>query len=328
MWEQLQIIAEKSVNSQLYLCGMSLIYITGIILLAAVLLKFRQYQKHPQATDLTITHFFSTREMVLCVLVLFIFWNKSIGQFPLTDSIEQYVFFAIGAFGVIFGLIWHLKAKADIGLLWSDGIEIKNRHQLQTTGAYALARHPMYASLLMWCWGASLLMFNWITLGLVCAVFLPLMIIRARDEEKQLIKKNPDYELYRQNVRMLTVTTSGFCSLAVRVILVGILLYFLVAHKITLSAVVFLSFLHLYFGYAFMPEKVAFSYRSKSGMLLIFGLLGLYVWPPFLYFYYVIAAMCLYGLKWNCPCMWVYEKYHRCPCFVLLQKCAGKCKIK
>lgn len=328
MWEQLHILAEKSVNPQLYIWGTILIDLTGLILLAAVLLKFWQHRKHPQTTEVIFEHFFSTREMTLCVLVLFIFWTHSLGQFPIVDVITQYIFFALGLCGVLFGLVWHLKAKADIGLLWSDGIEIKNNHQLQTTGAYALARHPMYASLLMWCWGAGLMMFNWMTLVLICAVFLPLMIIRARDEEKLLTDKNPDYVLYRQNVRMLTVTTSGFWSIAVRVVLVGMLLYFLVAHKTTLSIVIIQSFLHLYFGYAFMPEKVAFSYRSKSGMLLIFGLLGIYVWPPFLYFYYVIAAMCIYGLKWNCPCMWVYEKYHRCPCFVLLQKCAGKCKIK
>ena len=35
-------------------------------------------------------------------------------------------------------------------------------------------------------------------------------------------------------------------------------------------------------------------------------------------------AMCLYGLKWNCPCMLVYEKYHGCPCFAFVKSCLKK----
>ncbi|MBO7448094.1 hypothetical protein J6U78_07160, partial [bacterium] len=71
-------------------------------------------------------------------------------------------------------------------------------------------------------------------------------------------------------------------------------------------------------------EKVAFSYRSKSGMIAVIGLISLYLWHPVIYLNYVIMAMCLYGLKWNCPCMLVYEKYHGCPCFALVKSCLKK----
>ena len=54
-------------------------------------------------------------------------------------------------------------------------------------------------------------------------------------------------------------------------------------------------------SFSFIPEKVAFSYRSKSIMIGLIGLLSIYVWPPICNFYYIIMAMSLFGLRWNCP---------------------------
>ncbi len=324
MWEQIKIFSEASINPLLFKIGMSCIDVTGIILLIAVGLKFLEHKLHPQKLVKEDKHFYSTKEMTLNVLILFPFWTRSIGQFQINNEKIQYIFFIIGLIALFFAVIWHIWAKFNIGYNWSDDIEIKENHKLITNGAYALARHPMYASLLLWCWSASLSMFNYITLTIVTFIMFPLMIIRAKAEEKQLIQKIHDYLLYQRNVRMLVITTSGITSILIRIILVSILSYCLIIKAITFPVLILLVVLHLYFGYSFLPEKVAFSYRSKSGMILVFGLLGLYVWYPFFYFFYIIIAMCLYGLKWNCPCMLVYEKYHMCPCFVLLKRCIRK----
>ncbi|MBO4707757.1 MAG: isoprenylcysteine carboxylmethyltransferase family protein [Elusimicrobiaceae bacterium] len=314
-------VSKNSQNSMLFLIGICLLYITGIVLLAAVVWKFYQYKEVKPALEKQRKHFFSTREMLILVLILFPFWIGSFGQVHLLE-IAYYFFFSIGIICVLFATVWHIWAKFNIGRLWSDGIEIKEKHPLQTTGAYALARHPMYASLLLWCWGGSLIMANAITFLVVSLVFLPLMVYRAKAEEAWLLQKNPDYAFYQNNVKMLTVTISGGWSVLVRLILALALCYFTVAHQITLAVLGALVFVHLYLGYSLVPEKTAFSYRSKSGMMAVFGLLGLYVSPVFFYFFYIIVAMCLYGLKWNCPCMLVYEKYHGCPCFALLKKCS------
>ena len=316
-------LLQVSKNAQyptLFLAGIVLVYVTGVILLAAVVWKFYEHHYAPQALEKQRPHFFSTREMLLLVLLLFPCWIGSLGQVSL-PKIPCYFFFVLGSIGLLFATGWHLWAKLNIGHLWSDGIEIKQNHPLRTTGAYALARHPMYASLLLWCWCGSLIMANAITLIFVSIVFLPLMIRRAKAEEQWLLQKNPDYLLYQNNVRMLTLTLRGGWSVAVRLVLSLALFYFTVTHQITLAVLGGLVFIHLYLGYSLQPEKTAFSYRSKSGMMTVFGLLGLYVHPAFFYFFYVIVAMCLYGLKWNCPCMWVYEKYHGCPCFMLIKKC-------
>ena len=135
---------------------------------------------------------------------------------------------------VLFAIIWHIWAKINIGFMWSDDIEIKTKHTLITYGAFSIARHPMYASLLMWCWGASFMMFNWATLLGVSFLFLPLMIKRAKDEEANLVVKNKDYKIFQQNVRMLVPTTAGAVSVIIRIILLALLFYFVWLCKINL----------------------------------------------------------------------------------------------
>ena len=323
MLEHILKTANLSINPTLFLIGLGVIYLTGILLLIAVALKFWEHAKHRQTLDKETKHFFSTREMTICVLLQFAFWLNSIGQFKIQNITTQYIFFGVGTIMVLFAIVWHIWAKINIGFMWSDDIEIKKNHTLITYGAFAIARHPMYASLLMWCWGAGFMMFNWATLLAVSFLFLPLMIERAKDEEKNLLQKNKDYQLYQRNVRMLVPTTSGASSVTIRIILLVLLFYFVWTDNITIAVLCLLVGLHLYFGYSFLPEKVAFSYRSKSGMIGVIGLLS-FIWHPIIYLYYVIMGMCLYGLKWNCPCMLVYEKYHMCPCFVLLKKCIRK----
>ena len=320
MLEHILKTANLSINSTLFLVGMSVVYITGLLILFSVGLKFLEHAKNKQRLDKEIPHYFSTREMLVCVLLLFGLWINSIGQFDIQNLMTQYLLFGVGLLMVLFATVWHIWAKVNIGFMWSDDIEIKEKHKLVTYGAFSLARHPMYASLLMWCWGASLLMFNFISLLSVTFVFLPLMIARAKDEEKKLILKNKDYLIFQQNVRMLTPTISGVYSVVYRIILIGLLGYFTYTKTLCLASLSLLVFLHLYGGFSFIPEKVAFSYRSKSIMVALMGLLSLYVWGPFSYFYYVIMGMSLFGLKWNCPCMWIYEKYHGCPLLIWMKK--------
>jgi protein-S-isoprenylcysteine O-methyltransferase Ste14 len=318
MLDLMRRIANQSANPLLFIDGMSIIYLTGVILLIAAALKFLEHSANPQRLVKNRTHPFSTREMTACVLMLFPFWFNSIGQIKMNSAL-QYVYFGIGVALIIWAIAWHVWAKINIRAMWSDGIEIKEYHQLITTGAFALARHPMYGSLLLWCWSASLMMFNWITLALTSLVILPLMIVRARTEEQELIRVQPDYRLYQENARMLTPTLSGLYAVAFKVIAI-ILLGYYIWQNVTLPSLLLLFSVHLYLGVSLTPEKVAFSYRSKSGMLLVFWGLSL-LWHPFYYLLYVVLAMFIYGMKFNCPCMIVYNKYHRCPCFDLAANC-------
>ena len=159
MRELIERIANQSINPSLFFVGMSVIYLTCLILLIAAALKFLEHATFPSRIARKVTHPFSTREMIVCIAALFPFWLRSIGQIKMNAAL-QYFYFGVGFVLILWSIAWHIWAKVNIRAMWSDGIEIKQDHRLISTGAYALARHPMYASLLLWCWSASLMMFN------------------------------------------------------------------------------------------------------------------------------------------------------------------------
>jgi len=318
MHDVIQRIANQSINPSLFITGLSVIYLTVLILLAAALFKFLEHAATSPKIARKITHPFSTREMVICIAVLFPFWLRSIGQIKMVTALQS-IYFGVGLVLILCAVIWHIWAKVNIRAMWSDGIEIKQDHRLISTGAYALSRHPMYASLLLWCWSASFMMFNWVTLTITTLVILPLMIARARAEERELSKVLPDYIFYQENVRMLVPTIGGFYAVVVKIMAMCLLGYY-IWRGITLPGMILLLAIHLYLGYCLMPEKVAFSYRSKSGMMIVIWGLS-QIWHPVYYLLYVVLAMFIYGLKFNCPCMIIYNKYQRCPCVDLAAKC-------
>jgi protein-S-isoprenylcysteine O-methyltransferase Ste14 len=321
MHDLIQRIANQSINPTLFLFGMSAIYFTGLILLMAALFKFLEHVAISQKIARKISHPFSTREMIVCIAVLFPFWLHSIGQINMNAALQS-VYFAVGLVLMLCAVTWHTWAKFNIHDLWSDGIEIKQDHKLISTGAYALSRHPMYASLLLWCWSASCMMFNWITLTITTLAILPLMIARARAEERELIKVLPGYLFYQDNVRMLAPTIRGFYADAVKIAAMCLLAYF-IWQGLTLPSAILLFSIHLYLGYSLTPDKVGFSYRSKSWMMIaVWGLSQL--WHPIYFLLYLILAMFIYGLRFNCPCMIVYNKYHGCPCVGLAARCVMK----
>ena len=59
-------------------------------------------------------------------------------------------------------LIGFYRTHRDLGRSWSVTLEIRQTHQLVTTGAYRHVRHPMYAAFFLWAAAQALLLPNWI----------------------------------------------------------------------------------------------------------------------------------------------------------------------
>lgn len=78
----------------------------------------------------------------------------------------------------------------------------KEESTLVETGAYALARHPMYGGGLLAALGWALMAHGWLTLlyVIVAAVFFD---IKSRREERWLMERFPGYGEYRKRVRRL-----------------------------------------------------------------------------------------------------------------------------
>ena len=310
----------------LHFCRFLLLNATGALLLVGVFVKFFRYAKDSGKTRRP--HPVATLTMTAVLVAMFPPLVFKAG-FVAVPSLEEYCFFGLGTLLMLLGVALHLKSKWDIGAYWSDQIEASSGQSFLSSGTYSLTRHPMYSSLILWAIGAAITFVNPFVLFLyVFAAFIPMMVARARAEER-LLEENVDdfvgYQIYRSRVNLMIPRFGGPAALVLRVL--GILLYgfFIIAFttsefsNFTAAGLVFLVVMHLLLGFTILPEKAAFSYKSKTGMMTLVWCLT-FVWPPFYYFHWLFLAMYVYGLFFDCPCMFVYEKYHGCPCFGYLKR--------
>lgn len=82
----------------------------------------------------------------------------------------------------------------------SATIEVTEGQRVISTGPYAVVRHPMYASSLLYLLGTPLALGScW---GLLALVFmLPFLLWRLLDEERVLARELPGYTDYQRHVR-------------------------------------------------------------------------------------------------------------------------------
>jgi protein-S-isoprenylcysteine O-methyltransferase Ste14 len=96
--------------------------------------------------------------------------------------------------------IW---ARLVLGVMWSGVPAVKERHQLRTSGPYAITRHPIYTGILGMLAGSALVAGagRWIVLF---PVILVLLEIKIHIEERLMLAEFPDdYPRYRQLVPRL-----------------------------------------------------------------------------------------------------------------------------
>lgn len=81
-------------------------------------------------------------------------------------------------------LFW--RSHADLGRNWSPGLEVRDAHELVTTGIYDRIRHPMYAAIWISALAQPLLIHNWIAGALIIPAFAAMWFIRVPNEEAML----------------------------------------------------------------------------------------------------------------------------------------------
>jgi protein-S-isoprenylcysteine O-methyltransferase Ste14 len=74
----------------------------------------------------------------------------------------------------------------DLGRFWSVTLEVRETHQLITTGVYRHVRHPMYAAFFLWAVAQALLLPNWIAGPAGLVGFGILFALRVGREERMM----------------------------------------------------------------------------------------------------------------------------------------------
>jgi protein-S-isoprenylcysteine O-methyltransferase Ste14 len=90
-------------------------------------------------------------------------------------------------------------AHRHLGRNWSPSVDLRQEHQLVARGIYATLRHPIYASVWLWCLGQALLVHNWIGGLAGLLLFLPVYLTRLPVEEAMMLDQFG--EAYRDYMR-------------------------------------------------------------------------------------------------------------------------------
>jgi len=100
-------------------------------------------------------------------------------------------------------LFW--RSHADLGLNWSQTLELRKDHQLVKGGIYRSIRHPMYASIWLWCLAQGLMLENWLAGWYAGAAFALMYFVRTPREERMMCEAFGDEyrEYMRQTGRVL-----------------------------------------------------------------------------------------------------------------------------
>ena len=92
-------------------------------------------------------------------------------------------------FGAVFMVpaLWlFYRSHADLGLNWSVTLEMRQGHQLVKHGVYRSIRHPMYASIWLWCFAQGLLLENWLAGWYALVAFGLMYFVRTPREEQMM----------------------------------------------------------------------------------------------------------------------------------------------
>lgn len=85
--------------------------------------------------------------------------------------------------------------------IWaSRTIEVAEDQKVIQTGLYGIVRHPMYLATLLMFLSIPAVLGSWWSLC-AFALYVPILVVRIRDEEKFLVRELKEYDKYCQKVR-------------------------------------------------------------------------------------------------------------------------------
>jgi protein-S-isoprenylcysteine O-methyltransferase Ste14 len=82
----------------------------------------------------------------------------------------------------------------------SRSIEVMEGQKVVSTGLYGVVRHPMYMATIDMFLAMPLIMGSWWAF-LVMVPYVPIIVVRIKDEEELLTKELPGYEEYKKKVK-------------------------------------------------------------------------------------------------------------------------------
>lgn len=312
-------------HDTLFLSTLGILWVSAFILLISVVYKFVEHRENSVNRHVVIRkkHLIETFSMTAVIVVIFNILQFEIGIL-VTDFETRVLAAAFGGVLTLLGTFIHLWSKMAIGQYWSNQIEAIKEQKIVTTGPYAIVRHPMYSSIIVWLVGLSIMFLNYASLLCTTFIFIPMMILRANAEDKVLKEiDKTGFGIYRRSTAQLIPRFGGAISFLLRCVVIVMLGYSLFTKEMEIARFALLFVAHLLTGIILNVPKISFSFVNKSFVMLgIFTCMQFY--PPAFWLFYIVLFFDIWGLFGDCPCMLIYNKYNGCPCFDFVKGCIYK----
>ena len=182
-----------------------------LVLFTAILINFLEAKpkgkvKHQKRSLV------ATGTMTLFFFFFYYLIRFQIGAISLDNFSFRIVLVAAGLAMIVGGCVINIKGRFDLGKNWANQIKIYQDQSLVTRGVYQFIRHPLYASLILMFYGASIVYLNYVSFLANTFIFLPFMYYRARQEESLLISQFKDYPVYQLKTGMFFPKLSRRCK--------------------------------------------------------------------------------------------------------------------
>ena len=143
-----------------------------------------------------------TGTMTLFFIIFYFVLRLRFGEIMIENAPVKVAITIIGVLSIVFGCIFNIKGRLELGKNWANQIKIYKSHTLITKGVYRIVRHHLYASLIWMFYGACLVYSNYLAFLLNSLIFVPFMYYRAKQEEELLTKQFKNYKNYILKVGM------------------------------------------------------------------------------------------------------------------------------
>lgn len=108
---------------------------------------------------------------------------------------------ALGLFMFIASFVIRNQCSKTLGEFRTIHIEIREKHSLIKQGLYRYVRHPWYSAIMLEVLSLPLIPNAYYTFLVALLIYIPLLLVRVRIEEKALIEKfGKEYIEYKKEV--------------------------------------------------------------------------------------------------------------------------------
>lgn len=179
-----------------------IVFLAALLVVVAVVLDFRAYHRQDRGVTRSDRSFVETGSMAAFFVGYYLVIRLRLGEIVLPGGVRVSAVL-IGLALVVLGATFNVWGRLVLKGAWANQIKIYEGHELVTRGPFSMVRHPLYASLIWMAVGGSLIYANALSLAAVLAVFVPMMYVRARKEDRLLFASfGPAFEAYCRSTGM------------------------------------------------------------------------------------------------------------------------------